>query len=164
MKRLLLAAGLAAAVSGPALAQDKKNYFDDPFLQVTSAIADCPVPEPPGMTEQELRDAAHVRAQAGVSCHTSGRCRLPNSYLYDKEIAPRLVQYIQRDGRYADTSVWVLVERRYVYLKGCVRSAEQSEMLERAAGTVDDVMGVVNELGVGAAQKPRYAVAPSSGK
>jgi hypothetical protein len=22
--------------------EERKNYFDDPFLQVTSAIADCP--------------------------------------------------------------------------------------------------------------------------
>lgn len=158
MKRVLLAAACTAAFLGPAAAQDKKNYFDDPFLQVTSGLPNCPVPEAPGMTEQELREAAHVRAQAGVSCHTSGRCRLPNSYLYDKEIAPRLVQFVQRDGRYGDTSVWALVERRYVYLKGCVRSKEQSDMLERAVGTIDDVMGVVNELSIGTQDKPRYAV------
>ncbi|MBA2672423.1 BON domain-containing protein [Ramlibacter sp.] len=164
MKRVMLIAGLATAFCAAAVAQDKKNFFQDPFLRVTSAIPNCPMPEPPGMTEQELREAAHVRAQAGVSCHTSGRCRLANSYLYDKEIAPRMVQFIQRDGHYDDTSLWVLVERRYVYLKGCVKSPEQSAALERAAGTVDDVMGVVNELSVGTQEKPRYAVAPPAKK
>lgn len=164
MKRVTLIAGLAAAFCAAAVAQEKKNFFQDPFLQVTSAIPNCPTPEPPGMTEQELREAAHVRAQAGVSCHTSGRCRLPNSYLYDKEIAPRMVQFIQKDGRYDDTSLWVLVERRYVYLKGCVKSAEQSAALERAVGTVDDVMGVVNELSIGTQDKPRYAVAKPAQK
>jgi hypothetical protein len=154
---VLLSLLAAAAI---AQAQERRNYFDDPFAQATSALPGCPVPRPPGMTEDELRRAAHVRAQAGVSCHTSGRCRLPNSYLYDKELNPRLVQYIQRDGRFDDTSVWVAVERRYVYLKGCVRTQAQSQQLEQAAMLVDDVMGVFNELGVGVAEKPKYEVAP----
>jgi osmotically-inducible protein OsmY len=52
------------------------------------------------------------------------------------------------------------VERRYVYLKGCVRTAEQSAQLEHAAALVDDVMGVVNELSIGTAGKPKYEVGP----
>ena len=41
-----------------------------------------------------MRKEAHVRAQHGGSCYRSGRCRLPNSYLYDKEIIPRVRQFI----------------------------------------------------------------------
>lgn len=156
--RTMHAVLLGLAVATSAAAQERKNYFEDPFLPVTSALPGCPVPRPPGMTEAELRDAAHVRAQAGVSCYTSGRCRLANSYLYDKEISPRMVQYIHRDGRFEDTSLWIQVERRYVYLKGCVRTQEQAEQLEKSAALVDDVMGVINELSVGTAAPPRYAV------
>jgi osmotically-inducible protein OsmY len=158
--RTIHVALLGLAVATSAAAQERKNYFDDPFQQVTSALPSCAVPRPPGMTESELRDAAHVRAQAGVSCYTSGRCRLPNSYLYDKEIAARMPQYIHRDGRFEDTSLWVLVERRYVYLKGCVRTPEQAEQLEKSVALVDDVMGVINELSVGTSGPPRYATAP----
>lgn len=144
--------GLAAAGG----AQERKNYFEDPFLQATQALAGCPAPEPPLMTEQELRDAAHVRSQHGGSCYRSGRCRLPNSYLYDKEIIPRVVQYLQLDGRFDDTTVWVLGERRLVTLMGCVRSKEQAEAMERAVLLVDDVMGVVNHLMVGTTGPPPY--------
>lgn len=158
--KMFCSALLGLALATGAAAQERRNYFDDPFLPVTSALPGCPVPRPPGMTEAELRDAAHVRAQAGVSCYTSGRCRLANSYLYDKEIAPRMVQYIHRDGRFEDTSLWIQVERRYVYLKGCVRTREQAEQLEKSVALVDDVMGVINELSVGTADKPRYATAP----
>lgn len=137
---LLLAAAGAAAQDGK-----RVNPFGDPFMPVTSAIASCPAAQPPVLTEQQVRDAAHVRSQHGVSCHRSGRCRLPNSYLYDKEIIPRVVQFIRNDGRFDDTSLWVLGERRLVTLMGCVRSKEQAQALERAVMQVDDVMGVIDQ-------------------
>jgi hypothetical protein len=140
---LICALGLACAQ-----AQERKNYFDDPFVQVTSGIADCPVPPGPDITQAEMADLAHIRAQHGTSCHLSGRCRLANSYLYDKEIIPRVKQYIQLDGRFNDTSVWVLGQRRLVTLMGCVRSQEQAVALEKAVSLVDDVMGVINQLKV----------------
>lgn len=144
---------------GAGAQEARSNAFNDPFLQVTSAIARCPVPEGPLYTEQEVRDAAHVRAQHGGSCYRVGRCRLPNSYLYDAEIIPRVSQYIKLDGRFDDTSVWVQGERRLVFLKGCVKTREQSEALEKAVWLVDDVMGVVNYLRVGD-EPVRYAVQP----
>ena len=111
------------------------------------------------MTAEELRNEAHVRAQHGGSCYRSGRCRLPDSYLYDKEIIPRAAQFLQLDGRFDDTSVWILGERRLVTLMGCVRSQEQAEAMERAVLLVDDVMGVINYLMVGTQDKPKYATA-----
>jgi hypothetical protein len=151
--RCLLALALLAL---PAVAEERRNAFGDPFEQVTAAMAACPVPAPPGYTPEEIRNEAHVRAQHGVSCHTSGRCRLPNSYLYDKEILPRMVQFIRRDGRFDDTSVWVKAERRIVTLMGCVRTKVQSEQMERTVVLVDDVSGVINYLMVGTQEPPKY--------
>lgn len=146
-------------VAGAAAAQERRNAFDDPFLQVTSALPGCPVPRPPGYTGEEIRKEEHVRAQHGTSCYLSGRCRLPNSYLYDKEIIPRVQQYIRRDGRFGDTSIWVLGQRRIVTLQGCVRTPQQAQELERTVLLVDDVMGVVNLLMVGTGGQPRYPLA-----
>lgn len=157
MKALLIAAMSCLCLS--AQAQERSNVFEDPFVQVTSAMADCPVPQAPGMTPEEVRKEAHVRAQHGGSCYRVGRCRLPNSYLYDKEIIPRVAQYLRLDGRFDDTSVWVLGERRLVTLMGCVQSQEQADAMERAAGLVDDVMGVVNYLMVGTQGRAAYKLA-----
>jgi BON domain len=143
----------------PLPAQERNNAFDDPFVQVTSALPGCPQPEGPLYTAQEVREVAHVRAQHGGSCFQSGRCRLPNSYLYDKEIIPRVQQYLRLDGRFNDSSVWLLGERRLVTLMGCVASREQLEALEKAIWLVDDVMGVINLLMVGTQGEPRYRVA-----
>ena len=157
-RALLFLAGLLLATG--AQPQERRNAFDDPFLQVSSALPGCPVPRPPGYTEAQVREEAHVRAQHGTSCYLSGRCRLPNSYLYDKEIIPRVQQYIRRDGRFDDTSVWVKGERRVVTLLGCVKTKEQAVEMERTVGLVDDVMGVVNKLMVGTQGKPAYELAP----
>ena len=152
----LVLLSLAAAVD----AQPRSNAFDDPFVQATAAMPGCPVPEGPLYSAQEVRELAHERAQHGGSCYRSGRCRLPNSYLYDAEIVPRVRQFIREDGGFDDTSVWVLGQRRIVTLTGCVRSVEQGRALEQAAGLVDDVIGVVNLLHVpGEGVAPRYPLA-----
>jgi len=147
--RLLLCAVLAASACAAQAQAPRTNAFNDPFVQVTSALPGCPVPEGPLYTEAEVRELAHVRAQHGGSCYRVGRCRLPNSYLYDAEIIPRVRLYLREDGRFDDTSIWVLGERRLVTLMGCVQSAEQARALEKAVELVDDVMGVINLLQVG---------------
>lgn len=155
MRRLVSALSLVLA-SATAYAQDRQNYFDDPLLQITSGVANCPEPEPPGMTEIELKEQAHVRAQHGGSCYRAGRCRLPNSYLYDKDIIPRLKIYLTQDDRYANTTIWALGERRLVTLMGCVQSQQQAQEIERSVMLVDDVMGVINLLMTSPHDTPKY--------
>ena len=134
----------SSAVASPN--EERSNFFGDPFLQVTNGIADCPVPNGPSITVGEMRAQAHLRAERGTSCYLSGRCRLPNAYLYDKEIIPRVKKAIDADGRFARTSVWVEGQRRWVWLKGCVRRKADSVALERLVRGLDDVEAVVNEL------------------
>jgi hypothetical protein len=81
-------------------AEERANLFGDPFVQVTSGIADCPPQQGPMITQSEMRAEAHPRAERGTRCFESGRCRLPNSYLYDKEIIPRVQKAIVADGRF----------------------------------------------------------------
>ena len=142
------------------LAQEPRhNPFDDPFIVVTTGLATCPRAEAPLYTEEQIRNEAHDRSQRGTSCWLAGRCRLHNAYLYDKEIIPRVVKAVQADGRYPDTSVWALGQRRWVWLKGCVSKPEQREALERLVRLIDDVEGVVNELMVGTGETPPYKTA-----
>jgi hypothetical protein len=146
--------GLLLAVCGPAgvaaaePAQDKANYFNDPFLQATDGIPDCPVPAGPEITRSEMLAESHSRVERGTSCFQAGRCRLPNAYLYDAEIVPRARKAIAAAGTFGDTSVWLLGQRRWVWLKGCVRTPEQSAALERLVRSLDDVEAVINELAV----------------
>jgi len=86
----------------------------------------------------------------------AGRCRLHNAYLYDKEIVPRVALALTSTGRFTNTSIWALGQRRYVWLKGCVATAEQAAEAERIVRDIDDVDGVQNELMVGTQGKPAY--------
>ncbi len=140
---------LALCATLPAAAQDdneRGNWFDDPFLQVTAAIAACPAQEGPKITRAQMRAEAHYRAERGTSCYQSGRCRLPNAYLYDREIIPRVKKAILADGRFGDTSIWVQGQRRWVWLEGCVARSEQRGQLEGLVRQIDDVEAVIDDL------------------
>lgn len=155
----LLGAWLVAV---PAHADEplRRNVFNDPFVQVSAGLPGCPVPDAPGVTEQEARDLAHDRSQRGVSCWLAGRCRLPNAYLYDAEIIPRVQQALRVSGRFAGTSIWAAGQRRIVWLQGCVSNAGQAMDAEQLVRRIDDVEGVVNQLMIGTGGTPAYRVAP----
>jgi hypothetical protein len=157
-----LATVVAAATAADGDGGERRNWFDDPFIQVTAAMPACPVPDAPLLTEEQMRREAHYRAERGTSCFQAGRCRLPNAYLYDKEIAPRVVKAITVDGRFADTSVWIEGQRRWVWLKGCVARAAQKQALEQLVRSIDDVEAVIDQLQVGTtASPPPYRTAPA---
>jgi osmotically-inducible protein OsmY len=101
------------------------------------------------LTEAQMRAEAHDRAERGTSCYQSGRCRLPNAYLYDKEIVPRVVKSIRSDGRFARSSIWVEGRRRWVWLKGCVDDPALIPALEQLVRGIDDVEAVIAQLQVG---------------
>ena len=138
---------LAVGVSASALAAEERgNLFGDPVVQVTAAIATCPPQHGPMIAESEMRTEAHSRAERGTRCYQSGQCRLPNAYLYDREIIPRVRQAILYDGRFADSSIWIEGQRRWVWLKGCVSKPEQALQIEQLVRHIDDVESVINEL------------------
>jgi osmotically-inducible protein OsmY len=137
---------MALGFCAPARAAGEANYFNDPFLQVTSAIADCPPRHPMAFSPAELQGEAHSRAERGTRCYQSGQCRLPSSYDYDKEIIPRVAKAIVTDGRFADTSVWAEGQRRWVWLKGCVRTQAQAAALTKLVRSIDDVERVIDML------------------
>jgi hypothetical protein len=147
-------------VALPALAQDQllRNPFHDPFLQITNGLPGCPVPEEPVYSPDEFRQLEHERSQRGVSCWLAGRCRLPNGYLYDAEIIPRVKRAIDARDGYEHTSVWALGQRRHVWLRGCVQSAAQGAEIEAIVRHLDDVEDVLNELMVGTQGVPPYNV------
>jgi hypothetical protein len=148
-----------ACMAAVAYAQERANYFNDPLVKVTNGLVGCTVPEAPALTPDEVRVQSHLRSERGARCYLAGRCRLPNSYLYDQEIISRVKKAIDADGRFADTSVWAEGQRRWVTLKGCVRSKSESEALAQLVRSIDDVEKVVNQLVVGSDPSARAKTA-----
>lgn len=159
LKMATLTVAMAMSLAAHAEDVQSTNFFDDPFVQATSALEGCPEPEGPLYTAAEARSQAHIRAEKGTTCHYHGRCRLPNAYLYDKDIIPRVARFIQLDDRFKPSSIWLVGQRRWVYVQGCIASRALAEELMREIRLIDDVESVVDQLMVGTTGMPPYAAA-----
>lgn len=154
MNCVAAAMALLCICVGPVIAEPRSNFFGDPFEQMTSAIEACPVPEGPMLTEAEARAESHGRIERGTSCFQSGRCRLPNAYLYDKEIVLRVKRVITQDRRFDRSSLWIIGQRRWVFILGCVDTEAQGLELQRAVQAIDDVESVVRQWSTDTARVP----------
>ncbi|WP_250526836.1 BON domain-containing protein [Caballeronia sp. GAWG2-1] len=141
--RYLTALACLLPVTLAALADEARvNRGDDPFMQVSKAIANCPTPRGPVETEQEWRDEAHYRIERGNSCWIAGRCRLSNSYAYDREIAEsttRRLNALNASLQWREhTSLWLTIQRRFIYLDGCVtRDFDKARFVSELGETAD---------------------------
>ena len=117
----------------------RKNWYNDPFFALSNAISACPQPLGPLMTKAEADDDAHYRVERGTTCWLAHKCSKPNSYLYDPDIAAAIRQQLQGDALFAGTSIWITVQRRFVYAEGCVGPGFDSAALERRLTAIPDV-------------------------
>ena len=157
-----VAAFVVAFIGGavPGHAQDEAlqlNPFHDPFVQATNGRA-CPAPRGPAYTETQRNQEAHYRVERGTSCWLAGTCSEPNAYRYDARIADAVVAALRADASLADSAIWIIAERRFVYLQGCAADAAQAARAVAIAKAVPDVQLVVPAIGV-PDETPRYPLA-----
>jgi osmotically-inducible protein OsmY len=134
-----LAASLAAAQAPVQL---------DPFARATQGLPACPEVAPRLYTPEEMRTEAHVRSERGTRCALEGTCEPGGAYKRDGEINEQVRAEIAADKRFADTSVWVTTSRKWVTLKGCVRSQTQRRAAAAFTGKLPNVERVFDELTV----------------
>ncbi|KHK54851.1 signal peptide protein [Ralstonia sp. A12] len=146
---------LAAALllfSTPAIhaEDDLQNRGHDPFFQISSGVANCPEPAGPRISEAEWKRDSHHRIEHGNHCWVEGRCRLPNAFSYDDEIAEtaqRRLQWmaIHVPGWKQSTTLWVTVWQRWMLVQGCVAPGYAFEPFMTALHDVPDVERFINE-------------------
>lgn len=117
----------------------RKNWYGDPFFALSAAAAACPTPLGPRMTREEAADDAHYRAERGTSCWLAHRCSKPNSYMYDADIATAVRNQLRDAPLLAGTSLWITVQRRFVYVDGCVPADFDRLALQRRLAAIQDV-------------------------
>jgi hypothetical protein len=157
---LACCAALGVSAQQPAASpEEKKNWFDDPFFQVSAGLPRCPAPEGPFYTAAERLRQTHSRLERGTSCWLAGRCKDSNAYLYDKALAPQVRAALAAVPGIRRSSVWVTIQRRWVYLQGCVPTQALAHRLERAARAVEQVETVVPDLMTGTRGNAPYPVA-----
>jgi hypothetical protein len=140
---------------------ERRNWFETPFDQAVAGMPGCPRPEGPLITQAEMRQQAHGRIERGTSCWLAKKCEDSNVYRRDPEIQQRVLNVIRSNDSFAQSSVWVTTERRYVTLQGCVGSVEIRSRLQARVRAVDGVEQVFDRLIVGTAGKPRWTVDPA---
>jgi hypothetical protein len=153
---LLWSAGAMAQADGAQL----KNWFDDPFFKLSDALPGCPVPRGPLMTAAEMKSESHSRIERGTSCYMAGSCKQPNAYLYDAGIAQDIQRALAGHAALRNTSLWITVKRRFVWLEGCAADMDQVRMLAAALrGRADVEMVLVNVM-QGTTGKTPYPILP----
>jgi hypothetical protein len=125
-----------------------QNWFNDPFFTLSQDFAACPVPLGPFTGRHEMEDDAHYRVERGTSCWLAHKCTKPNSYLYDAPIADAVRARFAGDQSLQGTSIWITVQRRFVYADGCVPASFDREVLERQLAAIADVEQVFMRLTV----------------
>ena len=132
-----------AAMLGPCAAQGGdeivRNWFKDPYFQVRSAIARCAVPLGPFATEEQMLKETHYRSERGTRCWLEKKCTKPSSYLYDADIATAVRSRFDASRGLRDASLWVTVQRRFVWIEGCVRSGRDEREIEELLRDVPDM-------------------------
>ncbi len=111
----------------------RDNWFHDPFFQISDAVPACPMPVGPFVTEDQRLTDAHHRAERGTTCWLVGKCDRPNSYAYDQDIASAFKAGLKDNNPFADSTLWVTVQGRVVYIEGCATDKGMTQKIEAFA-------------------------------
>lgn len=129
------------ATSSAQAATERKNWYNDPFFALSQDVRSCPLPLGPLMTKAEAEDDAHYRVERGTTCWLAHKCTKPNSYLYDAPIADAIRAWFKGAAArsLAGTSIWITVQRRFVYAEGCAPASFDRQTLQRELEAIPDV-------------------------
>ena len=129
--------------------QTLQNFGHDPFLRISNAIAECPEPVGPRISEAQWKRDAHHRIEAGNHCYMEGRCRLANAYQYDQDIAEALQRRLGDLRRtlpaWQNSSLWIMVRGRWLTVQGCVAPGFETAAFLAALRQVPNVERVVDQ-------------------
>jgi hypothetical protein len=159
--RGLLLAVFAILVAGEAIGQASdglRNWFDDPFFQITSSVADCPLPAGPFVSESDKRVQAHRRAEKGTTCWLAGECDRPNAYAYDRDIADAFRKAVAGPDRLPGTTLWVTVQGRVLYIEGCALQNSSVAAVESLARSLPHVQQAIAIVRTDPSAPPPYKV------
>src|SRR5579864_8265211 len=120
-------------------ATERKNWYNDPFFTLSHAMADCPLPLGPLMTKAQMEDDAHYRVERGTTCWLAHKCTKPNSYMYDAPIADAIHAQFKDAKGLDGTSIWITVQRRFVYAEGCAPASFDAHALQQRLEAIPDV-------------------------
>jgi hypothetical protein len=156
--RTAVALVLGGVLAAAGAAEELRNWFDDPFFQISSSVADCPLPAGPFVSEADKRVQAHRRAEKGTTCWLAGECDRPNAYAYDRDIADAFRKAVAGAGadRLRDTTLWVTVQGQVLYIEGCALQNSSVAAIEALARSLPHVQQAIAIVRTDPAAPPPY--------
>ena len=156
--RVTAAVVACSAIAWPARAGDElRNWFNDPFLQISNELPDCPLPAGPFVDEAGRRLQAHRRAEKGTTCWLAHECERPQAYAYDADIAAA-IEGARGQARWRGTSLWLTVQGRVVYIEGCATWASDTAGLEAFVRDLPHVQQAIAIVRSDATARAPYAL------
>ena len=140
---------------------ERRNWFHDPFFQISDAVPDCPLPAGPFVTEKERTAEAHHRAERGTTCWFTGKCDRPSSYDYDQDIAKAFKEALSTNNPFKESTLWVTIQGRVVYIEGCAGDRSLPVRLETFARTLLFVEMAVAKIRQDPSAQPPYTLLES---
>ena len=101
---------------------------------------------------------AHRRAEKGTTCWLAKECERPNAYAYDRDIAAAFQAALRERNPFADTSLWVTVQGRVLYIEGCAGSEDQAAAVEAFARALPHVQQATAIVRTDPTVRPPYAL------
>lgn len=147
-----------ALISIGANAEELRNWFDDPFFVISAALPDCPEPAGPRVTEAQRLAQSHWRAEKGTTCWLAedAECQRANAFSYDQDIASQIRAAVNTEKPFPNTSLWVTVQGRVVYVQGCVQQEAQAVEIEAFIRRLPHVQQVFATVTANPKGKPPY--------
>ena len=93
-----------------------------------------------------MRTEAHARAERGFRCFNRAAAACRTRTCTTRRSSRASGRRSSPTAASPETSVWVEGQRRWVTLKGCVRTRAEADALERLVRGIDDVEAVIDEL------------------
>ena len=153
---MAVASSLPGAICLAQSGEELRNWFGDPFFQISSSVADCPLPAGPFVSESDKRAQAHRRAEKGTACWLAKECDRPSAYAYDQDIAASLRQVAADSDALAGTTLWATVQGRAVYIEGCALQNSAVARVEALARSLPYVQQAVAIVRTDPASPPPY--------
>lgn len=139
---------LCTAALATAHAEERRNWYDDPFAYAMQQHPHCEPSRGPFMTQEEARADAHHRIERGNSCILEGRCEPTGPYANDKKINAAVIATLEHATQFQKATLSAFTQHHWVTLEGCVTSAAQRQAAEDIVHAVPGVEIVINHINV----------------
>lgn len=137
------------------------NWFNDPYAQVRDGVPGCPEPIGPLMRRSQMKSEEHYRVERGTSCWLAHKCEKPNAYQYDAGIAARVIQHFKDSPEFKDTTLWITVQRRFVFVNGCGAGHDLEARIERFVRVDPEVEAALVDIASDPHGRIPYKLKPS---